>query len=276
MFLHTKTKQFDLSKRTLVMGILNITPDSFSDGGKYNSIDEAIIQAKRMVEEGADIIDVGGESTRPDHQPITEEEEIHRVVPVIEAIKEYINVPISIDTYKAKTAEEAINAGAEIINDIWGAKWDENMAKVAADYQVPIILMHNRDNKVYNNLIEELIDDLNECITIVKESGVKEEQIILDPGIGFGKDLKDNYQVLQNLGVIKERLPYPMLLGTSRKSFINEVLDLKAEERDNATGATTCLGISMGANIVRVHDVKRHAELAKMCDAILTGGENIG
>ena len=187
MFLHTKTKQFDLSKRTLVMGILNITPDSFSDGGKYNSIDEAITQAKRMVEEGADIIDVGGESTRPDHQPITEEEEIHRVVPVIEAIKEYINVPISIDTYKAKTAEEAINAGAEIINDIWGAKRDENMAKVAADYQVPIILMHNRDNKVYNNLIEELIDDLNECITIVKESGVKEEQIILDQALVLGR-----------------------------------------------------------------------------------------
>lgn len=276
MYLKTASKTYDLKKQTLIMGILNITPDSFSDGGKYDEIDKAIEQAKEMERAGAHIIDVGGESTRPDHTPVAVEEEINRVVPVIKALKSEITIPISIDTYKAKTAEEAILAGAEIINDIWGAKKDAEMASVAAKYEVPIILMHNRTNKKYTSLIDEMVEDLNESITIVKEAGVKDDNIFIDPGIGFGKELEDNFTVLNQLDKLMERLPYPLLLGASRKSFISKVLPNPANERDNATGATTCYGITKGAHIVRVHDVKRNVELAKMMDAMVKGVESIG
>src|SRR5699024_9748855 len=213
----------------------------------------------------------GGESTRPDHDPVSTKEEISRVVPIIQALRKYIDVPISIDTYKADTARAAVDAGADIINDIWGAKKDKEMGAVAATYQVPIILMHNRDNKHYETLMGEIVDDFKKSIAIVKQAGVKGDQIILDPGIGFGKTLEDNYLVLNQLEVIRERLEYPLLLGTSRKSFITKVLDIPADDRDNATGATTCLGIQKGVHIVRVHDVKRHVELAKMMDAIVKG-----
>lgn len=265
-----------MSKRTQIMGILNVTPDSFSDGGQFNSVDAAVQQAKQMEEEGADIIDIGGESTRPDHAPISEEEEMERVLPLIEAIKPEINIPVSIDTYKANTAEKAIESGADIINDIWGAKKDPKMATVAAEKDVPIILMHNRDNKTYNSIIEDMIQDLTESVELVKRAGVKDEQIILDPGIGFGKELKDNYTVLQELHQLVAAFSYPFLLATSRKSFINQVLDIPAHERDNATGATTCLGIQQGAKIIRVHDVKRHVQLARMTEAILGGADSIG
>lgn len=274
MILKTASKVYDFKKRTYIMGILNVTPDSFSDGGSYTTIEKAVQQAKRMEREGADIIDVGGESTRPDHEPVSVEEEIRRVIPVINKLKEEIEVPLSIDTYKAETAAAAIEAGAEIINDIWGAKKDPNMASVAAKYDVPIILMHNRDNMNYDDLIEDMVSDLQESIAIAKKAGVKDEQIVIDPGIGFAKTIEDNYTVMANLERFREKLPYPLLLAASRKRFITKVLDIPPQERDNATGATTCLGIVKGANIVRVHDVKRNVELAKMMDAMLKGAND--
>ncbi|HLS23597.1 MAG TPA: dihydropteroate synthase [Pseudogracilibacillus sp.] len=271
MKLKTKTKQLDLSTKTHVMGILNVTPDSFSDGGKYDDIAQAVERAIQMEKEGADIIDVGGESTRPDHKPITAEEEMRRVLPIIEALRERLTVPISIDTYKAKTAKAALEAGADMINDIWGATYDPEMANVAADYNVPIILMHNRTSKEYNSIIDDMIADLERSINLAIKSGVRDEQIVLDPGIGFGKHLRDNFVVMQHLDRLTSHFDYPFLLATSRKSFINEIIPSEPEERDNATGATTCLGITKGVQIVRVHDVKRTVELTKMMDAMTKG-----
>lgn len=270
MQLRTGPKTFYLHKRTHIMGILNVTPDSFSDGGKYTSIDKAVTRAIEMERLGADIIDIGGESTRPDHQPISSKEEQSRIIPVIEAIKEKISIPISVDTYKSETAQHAIEAGASIINDIWGAKKDPKITHVAAQYNVPIILMHNRTNKVYTSLIDDMITDLKQSISIATKAGISSENIIIDPGIGFAKSMRDNYIVMQKLDCFT-KLGYPLLLATSRKSFITEVLDIPAEERDNATGATTCLGITKGAHIIRVHDIKRTVELAKMMDAMLRG-----
>jgi len=269
----TRSATLHLSERTHIMGILNVTPDSFSDGGKHATVEKGLRHAKKMIRDGADIIDVGGESPRPDHEPISATEEMERVLPVIEALKKEVDVPISIDTYKAETAEAAIRAGADIINDIWGAKKDAKMAEVAAAYDVPIILMHNRSSKQYQSLIDEMISDLQESIDIVQKAGVKQDKIIIDPGIGFGKKLEHNYTVLNKLDEIKRAFPYPLLLAASRKSFITKVLDIAPDERDNATGATTCIGITKGASIIRVHDVKRHVELAKMTDAIVRGVE---
>lgn len=271
MYLKTETKSYNLQEQTLVMGILNLTPDSFSDGGSYTSVNKAVDHALEMENAGAHIIDVGGESTRPDHAPVSEKEEIARVVPIIEALKERLSIPISIDTYKAKTAEAAIRAGAEIINDVWGAKKEPQIAEVAAKYDVPIILMHNRTNKQYDDIIADMIVDIEESIAIAKQAGVKEEHIILDPGIGFAKELPDNFYVLRHLDQLTQAFPYPFLLGTSRKSFIQTVLDIPAEKRDNATGATTCMGMVKGVHIVRVHDVPRHVELVTMMEAMLKG-----
>lgn len=276
MYIKTKAKTLHATEKTLIMGILNATPDSFSDGGRYHSLDEAVRHAVQMEKDGADIIDIGGESTRPDHQPISADEEMERVIPIIEAIKEYVQVPISIDTYKAKTAAYAIDAGADMINDIWGAKRDLEMADVAAEKQVPIILMHNRNHKQYNDIIADMIAEMTESIDIAKKAGVKDEQIILDPGIGFGKEQAHNYIVLQQLDRLIQAFPHPFLLAASRKSFITKVLDLPAEERDNATGATTCLGIQKGVHMIRVHDVKRHRELCRMTEAILEGAQRFG
>jgi dihydropteroate synthase len=264
--------QLDFSKKTMIMGILNITPDSFSDGGSYIDLDTAIRHAKEMVENGADIIDVGGESTRPGHERISDEEEIARVVPIIKALVKEVHVPISIDTYKSEVAKQAIEAGAHIINDIWGAKADPKMAEVAATYQVPIILMHNRDNKDYKNLIDDMIVDLKESIEIVKAAGVKDENIIIDPGVGFAKTFEGNIETIRQLDRFSD-LGYPILLGTSRKSFIGKIFDLPPKERDEATGATTCLGIQKGCDIVRVHNVRVNARLAKMMDVLVGKGE---
>ncbi|MEK5440203.1 MULTISPECIES: dihydropteroate synthase [unclassified Fredinandcohnia] len=264
--------QLDFSKKTMIMGILNITPDSFSDGGSYIDLDAAIRHAKEMVENGADIIDVGGESTRPGHERISDEEEIARVVPVIKALVKEVHVPISIDTYKSEVAKQAIEAGAHIINDIWGAKADPKMAEVAATYQVPIILMHNRDNKNYKSLIDDMIVDLKESIEIVRAAGVKDEKIILDPGVGFAKTFEGNIETIRHLDRFSD-LGFPILLGTSRKSFIGKIFDLPPKERDEATGATTCLGIQKGCDIVRVHNVIVNARLAKMMDVLVGKGE---
>lgn len=269
-----KCGSFDLdySNKTLIMGILNVTPDSFSDGGKYNRIDAALKHAERMVNDGADILDVGGESTRPNYERISEKEEIERVAPIIEAISRNIEVPISVDTYKSRVAEAAVKAGAHILNDIWGGKADSLMSKVAAEYKVPIILMHNRGNMEYGHFVRDVLQDLFESIMLVKDAGVKDENIILDPGIGFAKDLKLNLEMMRNLDKLVS-LGYPVLLATSRKSMIGHVLDLPPSERMEGTAATICHGIQQGCQMVRVHDVKEMARTAKMMDALLGKGE---
>ncbi|WP_067729652.1 dihydropteroate synthase [Oceanobacillus damuensis] len=276
MILKTNKKTLNLSERTHIMGILNVTPDSFSDGGSYTTIEKAVEQAVLMEKQGADIIDIGGESTRPGHAPVTAEEEIHRVVPVIQALKEKLNIPISIDTYKAKTAEKAVEAGADIINDVWGAKREPEIANVAAEYRVPIILMHNRTDEDYHSIIDDMKTDLEESIEIALQAGVPKDHIILDPGLGFAKSARDNLVVMNNLEQLVG-MGFPFLLATSRKRFIGGVLDLPAAERDNGTGATTALGIVKGAHLIRVHNVKLNREIAQMTDAILAaGGTKVG
>ena len=256
--------------RTLVMGILNVTPDSFSDGGRYTHIDRALEQALQLVEEGADLIDVGGESTRPGAAPVSLEEELERVIPVIEALVREVDVPLSVDTYKAETARQAIGAGAHLINDIWGLKQDPEMAKVAAECDVPIILMHNRHQARYQDLIADIRSDLMESVEMARQAGVKEEHIILDPGVGFAKSYEENLTVMRHLDAIVQ-LGYPVLLGTSRKSLIGNTLDLPVAERVEGTAATVALGIAKGCHIVRVHDVREMVRVSRMTDAIVYG-----
>ncbi|MGM9986982.1 MAG: dihydropteroate synthase [Bacillaceae bacterium] len=264
--------ELDLATSTKVMGILNVTPDSFSDGGKYNEATIVVERSKQLIADGAHILDIGGESTRPGARKVDEVEEINRVVPTIQSIASVVNVPISIDTYKAMVAKEAIEAGATMINDVWGAKAEPKIAEVAAHYDVPIILMHNRTNRNYRNLMGDMIEDLCESIKIAKVAGVKDDKIILDPGIGFAKTPEMNLQVMNELDKLMA-IGYPVLLGTSRKSFIGEVLQLPVNERMEGTGATVCLGIQKGCSIVRVHDVKEMSRMAKMMDAMLLKGK---
>ncbi|TCI24784.1 MULTISPECIES: dihydropteroate synthase [unclassified Exiguobacterium] len=258
---------------TKIMGILNVTPDSFSDGGRYNAVEQALEHAKRLVQDGADAIDVGGESTRPGAQFVTADQEIDRVVPVIRRLKEELDVLISIDTYKPIVARAALEAGADIINDVWGSKWDDqSMGEVAKEFNVPIILMHNRDNRNYGHFIEEVVGDIQESIAIARAAGVCDDQIWLDPGIGFAKDYNQNLELMNRLDVITN-LGFPVLLGTSRKSFIGQTLDLPTEERVEGTVATTCLGIVKGCAWVRVHDVLENKRASRMMDAMLGGGQ---
>ena len=259
----------DFRKETIVMGILNVTPDSFSDGGKFNEVEAAVERAKQMVAEGAKIIDIGGESTRPGYTLITDEEEIARVVPVIKAICAEVDAVISIDTYKSEVARAAIIAGAHVINDIWGAKRDPEIAKVAAELGVPIILMHNRDNEEYNDFWIEAKQDLAESIQIAKAAGVPDANIWLDPGIGFVKSNTQNILMMQHLDDLVD-MGYPVLLATSRKRVIGNVLNLPVNERMEGTGATVCYGVQLGCHIVRVHDVKEIARMTTMMD-VLTG-----
>lgn len=262
-------KDFKIGERTYIMGILNFTPDSFSDGGKFDHMDSALAHVKKMIDAGADIIDIGGESTRPNHTPVGEGEEIKRVIPIIKAVREKFDIPISIDTYKSKVAEKAIEAGADLINDVWGFKKDKDMAMIAAKYNVPCCLMHNRENEDYNDLMENILEDLRESIKIAKDAGVKDENIILDPGIGFAKSHEQNLETMNKLERLKE-LGYPVLLGTSRKRMIGFTLDLPVEERVEGTVATTVIGIMKDAcDFVRVHDVLENARAAKMTDAIV-------
>ncbi|MEF2968712.1 dihydropteroate synthase [Paenibacillus sp. M1] len=258
-----------LGERTLIMGILNVTPDSFSDGGRYNDVERAIQHAKQMVADGADIIDLGGESTRPGHEPVSEQEELERVVPVVEALhRELPHIPVSVDTYKAKVARESLKAGAHIINDIWGFKYEPQMAEVAAEFGCPAILMHNRHDRDYKDLLKDVCDDLLDSVRIARQAGVKDEQIILDPGIGFAKDYHENLLVMKELDRIAD-LGFPLLLGTSRKKFIRTALDLDVDEVVFGTAATVAFGIAQGCQIVRVHDVKEIKRTAQMCDAII-------
>ncbi|EOS53336.1 dihydropteroate synthase [Paenibacillus barengoltzii] len=258
-----------LGERTLVMGILNVTPDSFSDGGRYNNVERAVQHAREMVAEGADIIDIGGESTRPGHVPVSEQEELERVIPVVEALhRELPHIPLSVDTYKAQVAYEALKAGAHIINDVWGFKAEPRMAEVAAEFGCPVILMHNRHDRNYRDLLADVAADLRESVEIARKAGVSDENIILDPGIGFAKDYHENLRVMKALDELAA-LGFPLLLGTSRKRFIRTALDLPVDEVVFGTAATVALGIAQGCQIVRVHDVKEIKQTVQMCDAIV-------
>ncbi|REK68414.1 MAG: dihydropteroate synthase [Cohnella sp.] len=258
----------ELGQRTLVMGILNVTPDSFSDGGRYLNVEDAVARARLMVEEGADLIDIGGESTRPGHVPVSAEEEQARILPVIRALAGSIGVPISVDTYKADTARRALEAGAHILNDIWGLKGDPKMAAVAAEFGCPVIVTHNRGDTDYADFVPDVLDDLRQSIDLAREAGVKDDRIWLDPGIGFAKSYEQNLELMGRLDELTA-LGYPVLLGTSRKTFIRNTLGLPADDVVEGTGATTALGIAQGCQIVRVHDVKANKRIAQMTDAIV-------
>lgn len=264
-------RDFFIGNYTYVMGILNVTPDSFSDGGNYNQIDAALFHVEEMLRDGADIIDVGGESTRPGYVQISVEEEIERVAVVIEQIKKRFDVPVSLDTYKAAVAEAGIKSGADLINDIWGLKDDKRMAEVIAKANVPCCLMHNRKEAGYQNYIQDVLSDLQESLELAYNAGIKKDKIILDPGIGFAKTYEQNLLLLQKLDVLND-LGYPILLGTSRKSVIGLTLNIPAVERVSGTVATTVMGVMKGCAFVRVHDIKENVQAIKMTEAILHQG----
>ena len=263
------SRDFATTGHTYIMGILNVTPDSFSDGGKFNQIDAALKHAEEMIRDGADVIDIGGESTRPwGYTKISDEEETGRVVPVIEAVKKEFGIPISVDTYKSGVAEAAAQAGADLINDIWGLKYDARMAEVIAKSGLACCLMHNRDNTEYRNFMEDMKQDLRETIALAKAAGIADDKIILDPGVGCAKSYENNLEVIRRLKEFNE-LKYPVLLGTSRKSVIGLTLDLPAAERVEGTIVTTVMAVEAGCMFVRVHDVKENHRAIQMAEAIL-------
>lgn len=264
-------KEFRWGERTYIMGIVNITPDSFSGDGLDNNLEIILAQAKRFIAEGADIIDIGGESTRPESTPITATEELKRVIPTIEMISREVSVPLSIDTYRAEVAEKALLAGAGMINDVWGLKRDANMASVAARYSVPIVITQNQREDSYKDFFPELIASLKNSIDLAVSSGIKPENIIVDPGVGFGKTVAQNLEIIRRLGEIRS-LGMPVLLGTSRKSVIGWVLNLPVDQRLEGTAATVAIGIANGADIVRVHDVAQMVRVARMSDAVTRAG----
>ena len=267
--------EFRWGERTYIMGVVNLSPDSFSGDGLGDDVNAAVAQAKRMVAEGADVIDVGGESTRPGTNPLSSDdiaEELHLVIPVIERLAAEISVPISIDTYKSEVARQAVKAGATILNDIWGLKRDPALARIAAENGLPIILMANqRDAPPKAGILAKVIADLEEGINLAKQAGVSDESIIIDPGIGFGKTLEQNLELVNRLAELRE-MGKPVLLGTSRKSMIGLVLDLPPEQRLEGNLAVTAIGIANGADMVRVHDVNPTVRVCRMSDAIVRRG----
>ncbi|MBI5203485.1 MAG: dihydropteroate synthase [Nitrospirae bacterium] len=268
----------DFSKRTYIMGILNVTPDSFSEGGTYFDKSLAVKRAYEMAGEGADIIDIGGESTRPGSEPVSLEEELRRTLPVIEAIAKTIKIPISIDTYKAEVAKKALDAGASMVNDISGMRFDPEMPKVVAEYKVPVVIMHIKGNPktmqkepVYEALIPEIMDYLRMSIRLAVKFGIAEDKIVIDPGIGFGKTFDHNLEIIKNLREFT-LLEKPLLIGPSRKAFIGKILDdAPASERLEGTAAAVAISILNGANIIRVHDVKEMKKVALVADAVKRG-----
>lgn len=262
-------REFDTKNETYIMGILNVTPDSFSDGGKFNHMDAALAHAEQMIRDGADIIDIGGESTRPGHTVISDEEEIARVTPVIEAVKSHFDVPVSIDTYKGNVAEAALQAGADLVNDIWGFKFDYKTAEVTARYHAACCLMHNRNEAIYQNFLEDMVADMKERVAIAHKAGVPDDKIMLDPGVGFGKTYEQNLEAINHVDVLQE-LGLPILLGTSRKSVIGNTLDLPVDQRVEGTLATTVIGMLRGCSFVRVHDIKENHRIIQMTKAILS------
>lgn len=258
----------EFKNHTYIMGILNVTPDSFSDGGKYNDVDRALKHAQKLVRDGADIIDVGGESTRPNYTKISDNEEIERIVPVIERIKAEFDVPVSVDTYKSSVAAAAIKAGADLVNDIWGLKYDDKMAEVIAENNVSACLMHNRKNGEYNDFVDDVISDLAESVKVAKRAGISDDKIMLDPGVGFAKTYEQNLIITNKLEKICD-MGYPVLLGTSRKSMIGITLDLPSDKRLEGTIATSVMAVIKGCLFVRVHDVLENKRAVRMTEAIL-------
>lgn len=265
-------REFDLKNEAYIMGILNVTPDSFSDGGSYNTTDAALFHVEQMIKDGADMIDIGGESTRPGHEKVSDTEEIHRVLPVIEKIKQEFDIPISLDTYKAEVAKEAVKVGIDLINDIWGLKWDGNMAQVIADSNLPCCLMHNRREINYMDFLNDFREDIEEILEIACWAGIDEKKIILDPGIGFAKTYEMNLFLMNHLELLG-KWELPVLLGTSRKSMIGNALDLPVDDREEGTMATTVIGRMKGCSIFRVHDVKKNKRALMMTEAILKAKE---
>ena len=264
-------KQLELKDRTLIMGILNGTPDSFSDGGRYNTSDTAVAHAKLMIEQGADILDVGVESTRPRHTQISEAEELERMKEVLLPVLECSTVPVSVDTYRAETADFALSQGAHILNDIWGLKYDKDMAAVAAKYDVPVIIMHNQNSTDYDDIIDDMKAFFFSSVDLALKEGVKPQNIWLDPGIGFGKDYAQNVEVIQRLGEITV-YEYPVLLAPSRKRFIGTILnDIPADQRDEGTVATCITGMIQGVDMGRVHNVEMHKRAITVADVLLRG-----
>ena len=269
------SKILDLSSRTHIMGILNVTPDSFSDGGKFLQPGQAIEHGIQMVEDGADIIDIGAESTRPGAEPVSVDEELRRIIPIVEGLLKQVDVPISVDSYKSSVAETALKAGAQMINDISGLRFDPQMRHVIAEYRVPVIIMHIKgeprnmqQNPHYDDLMGEIYGYLAESIQLAEAAGIKREKIIVDPGIGFGKRLMDNYEILRRLDEF-QGLGCPVLIGPSRKSFIGRVLDLPPDQRLEGTIAAVAIGIQHGAHIVRVHDVKEISRACRIIDLLV-------
>lgn len=265
-------REFDVTHNCYIMGILNVTPDSFSDGGKWNSLDSARAHVAEMIAQGASIIDVGGESTRPGHQQITADEEIRRVVPIIEMIQKEFDIPISIDAYRSQVAKAALDAGADMVNDIWGLQYDPDMAPLIAAYKVPCCLMHNRNVPRYQDFLQDLREDLRHSIEIAKTAGIDDSQIIIDPGVGFAKTYAQNLSAIHHLECLHE-LGYPVLLATSRKSVIGNTLDLPADQRLEGTLVTTVFGVMQHAAFIRVHDVAENMRAIRMTQAILQEGK---
>ena len=264
-------KLFDTQHHTYIMGILNVTPDSFSDGGHWNNYDAAMGHVEQMLKSGTDIIDIGGESTRPGHVQISAEEEIQRVCPLVEAVKKNFDVPVSVDTYKSQVAEAALRLGADMVNDIWGFRYDEKMAPLVKKYGAACCLMHNRNEAVYSDFIAEMYQDLKKCVETAKAAGIDDDKIVLDPGFGFGKTWEHNLALMRHLDAF-DALGYPMLLGTSRKSTIGRVLDLPVDQREEGTMVTTVMAVEKGYGFVRVHDAECNRRAIQMTEAILGRG----
>jgi dihydropteroate synthase len=266
-----KEHTLSLGYKTYIMGILNVTPDSFSDGGNFTQLQSAVEHAKEMESQGADIIDIGGESTRPGHTPIDAVEEIDRVLPVLQKLVQELDIPVSVDTSKALVANKVLEAGAHMINDIWGLQKDPAMAQVLARYDVPIVIMHNQAGTDYDgDIMEEIIRFLKKSVAIALDAGIRRKNIILDPGIGFGKTADQNIQILSRLSELNN-LGYPILLGASRKSMIGKILDLEKDQRLEGTLSTSVIGVMSGVDIIRVHDVKENYRAVKVADAIIRG-----
>lgn len=265
-------RDFKTRGHTYVMGILNVTPDSFSDGGKWNDRDRALRHVEEMLKQGADIIDIGGESTRPGYAVVSDEEEIARTVPVIEAVKARFDVPVSLDSCKAEVALVGIRAGADLINDIWGLKYDEKLADVIAKSGLPCCLMHNRKNADYRDFMQDVAADLAETVHLAGKAGIADDRIILDPGVGFAKSYEQNLEVINCLEELNV-FGYPILLGCSRKSVIGLTLDLPADQRVEGTLVTTVMAVLKGCMFVRVHDVQENVRAVRMTEAILRGGK---
>lgn len=264
------SRDFAVKGHTYVMGILNMTPDSFSDGGSYNTTEQALYRVEEMIGEGADVLDIGGESTSPGYTPVSEEEEIDRISTVIEKIKSSFDTPVSVDTCKAKVAQAGIDAGADMINDIWGLKFDAGMADVIARADIPCCLMHNREEALYESFIEEVLWDLEKSLDIAHRAGISDEKIILDPGVGFGKSYENNLEIIDRLEMLHS-LGYPILLGASRKSVVGLTLDLPVDERVEGTLVTSVYAALKGAMFVRVHDVKENVRAIQMTEALRDG-----